>query len=81
MIRHKQDRPVWAERAHAWDDDVTTEEDLLLIELAGIVRDWPTTNVVVQAALNRASQQLVELVDQAQHKLPTRRQSLPDPSF
>lgn len=69
MIRHKQDRPKWAERAHAWDDDVSTEEDLLLIELAGIVREWPTTNVVVQAALDKASQELVALADAPERKV------------
>ncbi len=69
MIRDKHDRPTWARSAHAWDDDVTTEEDLLLLELAGIVRDWPTTNEVVRVALDRASQELVALADTSDRKL------------
>jgi hypothetical protein len=79
VIRHKKDRPSWAKSAHAWDDDVTTEEDLLLIELAGIVRDWPTTNEVVRAALDKASQELVALADVAPRRMAVEGQGLKDP--
>lgn len=57
----------WIVRAHALDDDLTCSDGELLSSLADIVRDWPTTNVVVRAALDKASLELIALAELAQH--------------
>jgi hypothetical protein len=51
----------WVVRAHALGDDVSTEEWVLLTELASVVDDWPARNAVVRAALTTASRTLQNL--------------------
>ncbi len=42
-------------RAHALGDDLSTQEWVLLTELASVVDDWPARNAVVRTALHTAA--------------------------
>lgn len=60
-IRRTLDVPAWVESAHSIDDDVSTSEQVMFIELAGILHDWPVRNQVVEKALHEAARHLLAM--------------------
>ena len=50
----------WIAQAHALSDDVTTDEQGLLAELAGVVEGWPASNQVARKALRQAALALLD---------------------
>ncbi len=57
--------PGWVESAHSIDDDVSTSEQVMFIELAGILHDWPVRNQVVEKALHEAARHLLAMAQES----------------
>lgn len=55
----------WVEQAHGFGDDLVTDEQTMLIELAAVVYDWPVRDPVVETALHKAAMTLLIMADDA----------------
>lgn len=66
MSRDNHSRTAWVARAHALADDLSAPEEVLLLELASIVRDWPAANIVVRDKLDAAAKALLEMAGEAE---------------